>query len=121
MFEPEFLREGYNNLLELSDLAFSTGRFVKNFSDEEQSSFTFNLDDFTQLKVLSYSFNLDRPDARGGAENLILKIMLTKDIFPLISQFTLQIKSLISQIHKHLNEDINGKEKEFVKKKNARN
>ncbi|OLS26804.1 MAG: hypothetical protein HeimC3_06960 [Candidatus Heimdallarchaeota archaeon LC_3] len=114
MFEPAFLKDNYNVLLDLADISFSTGRFVENFTDEEQSSFTFSIDPLNQIKVLSYSFSLNRPEARGGAENLMLNIMLPKEVFPLISQFANQIRSLAFKIHRILDADPEGKEKDKV-------
>ncbi|MHA2101017.1 MAG: hypothetical protein ACW99A_20270, partial [Candidatus Kariarchaeaceae archaeon] len=116
MYEPLFLRDNYQILLELADISFSTGRFVENFVEEEQSSFTFSIDPVTQIKVISFSFSLNRPDARGGAENLMLNIMLPKEVFPLISQFSPQLKILATKIHRKLDTDPEGKEKDLITK-----
>jgi hypothetical protein len=114
LYQPPFLRDNYDKLLELADISFSTGRFVKNFIDEEQSSFTFSFDPDTQIKIFSYSFSINRPEARGGSENLILKIMLSTEVFPLISQFGNQIKNIVFRIHRTLDADVEGNDKEKV-------
>ncbi|MHA2033150.1 MAG: hypothetical protein ACW99Q_27595 [Candidatus Kariarchaeaceae archaeon] len=110
LFTPEMLRDNFNKLLELSDVSFSTGRFVKDFQQEIQSTFDFEIGDGLHINTLSYSFSLNRPNARGGSENIVLNILLYRDVFPLISQFSPEITPLISKIHKTLDIDPNAKE-----------
>ncbi|MFW9930676.1 MAG: hypothetical protein ACFFD1_14905, partial [Candidatus Thorarchaeota archaeon] len=115
LVNPDILRDDFNKLIELSDVSFSTGRFVKNFEDEELSSFTFHIDKYLEVKVLSYAFSLNRPQARGGAENLSLDILLFKESFPLMSQFTNHIRVHVNKMHKILDSDTEGKENVNVK------
>ncbi|MHA2027786.1 MAG: hypothetical protein ACW99Q_00235, partial [Candidatus Kariarchaeaceae archaeon] len=113
LYEPAILRDNFEKLIELSDLSFSTSRFVDNFDVEEQNSFTYRIDEDTRVTALSYAFSLNRPNARGGAENLTLILLVYKEVFPLISQFTTQIRTIVKRIHKNL--DINPDSKEGVK------
>ncbi|MHA2274436.1 MAG: hypothetical protein ACXAC2_01615 [Candidatus Kariarchaeaceae archaeon] len=110
LYEPSMLRDNFEKLIELSDLSFSTGRFVEKFDIEEQNTFTFRIDEDTRITSLSYSFSLDRPNARGGAENLNANILIFKEVFPLISQFTTHIRPIIRRIHQTLESDPNSKD-----------
>ncbi|MHA1989439.1 MAG: hypothetical protein ACW98A_00650 [Candidatus Hodarchaeales archaeon] len=110
LFAPEMLRDNYNKLLELSDVSFSTGRFVNDFHQEIQSSFDFEISNSIHINTLSYSFSLNRPKARGGSENIVLNILLYKDVFPLVIQFSGEIAPIVSEIHKKLDIDPNAKE-----------
>ncbi|MHA2101128.1 MAG: LamG-like jellyroll fold domain-containing protein, partial [Candidatus Kariarchaeaceae archaeon] len=111
IYEPAILRDNYAKLLELSDLSFNTTQFTENFETEEQSTFTFKIDGSTSVTSLSFSFSLNRPNARSGAENLTLIILIYKDVFPLISQFTGNIIPMIKHIHKTLDSDPDSEEK----------
>ncbi|MHA2276562.1 MAG: hypothetical protein ACXAC2_12375, partial [Candidatus Kariarchaeaceae archaeon] len=111
IFVPEILRDNFTKLIELSDLSFSTGHFMEDFEIEEQNTFTFNIDETTKMTTLSYSFALNRPNARGGAENMTLNILIYKEVFPLISQFTSQIRTIVNQIHKTLDLNPDAKKK----------
>ncbi|MHA2274723.1 MAG: hypothetical protein ACXAC2_03100, partial [Candidatus Kariarchaeaceae archaeon] len=102
LYEPSILRDNFEKLIELSDLSFSTGRFVENFAIEEQNTFTYKIDEDIRITALSYSFSLNRPNARGGAENMTLNILIYKEVFPLISQFTSQIRVIVNRLHKNL-------------------
>ncbi|MHA1989437.1 MAG: hypothetical protein ACW98A_00640, partial [Candidatus Hodarchaeales archaeon] len=110
LFTPEMLRDNFNKLLELSDVSFSTGRFVNDFQQEVQSSFDFEIGAGLHINTLSYSFSLDRPNARGGSENIVLNILVYKDVFPLINQFSGEIAPFIAEIHKQLDIDPDAKE-----------
>ncbi|MHA2101456.1 MAG: hypothetical protein ACW99A_22605, partial [Candidatus Kariarchaeaceae archaeon] len=94
-----------------SDLSFSAVRFVDNFEDEIQASFDFTVDERTRVSSISFAFSLNRPDARGGAENLTLNILALKDVYPLISQFTGQFIEIIKRIHKIMDIDPDAKPK----------
>ena len=69
VIEPYILRDNYDKLVELSDISFSSGRFVNGFDQEVLTSFDFLLDETKNLSPLTFGFSLDRPNARGGAEN----------------------------------------------------
>ncbi|MHA2101306.1 MAG: hypothetical protein ACW99A_21805, partial [Candidatus Kariarchaeaceae archaeon] len=111
MQEPPILRDNFELLIELSDLSFSAVRFVDNFEEEIQAIFDFNVGERTQVSSISYAFSLNRPNARGGAENITLNILVLKDIFPLMSQFISQFSEIIKNIHEILDSDPESKDK----------
>jgi hypothetical protein len=111
MQEPAILRDNFEKLVELSDLSFSAVRFVDNFEDEVQASFDFTVDERTRVSSISFAYSLNRPNARGGAENLTLNILALKDVYPLISQFTSQFAEIVNRIHKIMNIDPDAKSK----------
>jgi hypothetical protein len=111
MQEPAILRDNFEKLVELSDLSFSAVRFVDNFEDEIQASFDFTVDERTRVSSISYAYSLNRPNARGGAENLTLNILVLKDVYPLVSQFTNQFAEIVNKVHKIMDIDPNAKEK----------
>ncbi|MHA2030501.1 MAG: hypothetical protein ACW99Q_14010, partial [Candidatus Kariarchaeaceae archaeon] len=111
MQEPQILRDNFELLVELSDLSFSAVRFVDNFEEEIQAIFDFNVGERTQVSSITFAFSLNRPNARGGAENMTLNILVLKDIFPLVSQFISQFKEIIKNIHTILDLDPKSKEK----------
>ncbi|MHA2027924.1 MAG: hypothetical protein ACW99F_03935, partial [Candidatus Hodarchaeales archaeon] len=111
MQEPQILRDNFELLVELSDLSFSAVRFVDNYEEEIQAIFDFNVGERTQVSSVTFAFSLNRPNARGGAENMTLNILVLKDIFPLVSQFISQFKDIIKSIHTILDIDPKSKDK----------
>ena len=109
MQEPDILRDNFEKLIELSDLSFSTGRFVDNFNEEFLINFDFSVDEQIRVSTVTYAFALNRPQARGGAENITLNILVIKDYYSLISQFTSQFTYIIHKIHQLMNANIQDK------------
>ncbi|MHA2027926.1 MAG: hypothetical protein ACW99F_03870, partial [Candidatus Hodarchaeales archaeon] len=109
--EPQLLRDNFDLLIELSDLSFSAVRFVDNYEEEIQAIFDFNVGERTQVSSITFAFSLNRPNARGGAENMTLNILILKEIFPLVSQFISQFKEIIKNIHTILDMDPKSKDK----------
>ena len=109
MQQPEILRDNFEKLVELSDLSFSTGRFVNNFEEEYLLNFDFSVDERIRVSTVTYAFALDRPQARGGAENITFNILVVKDVYPLVSQFTNQFTDTIHHIHQIMNSSIQNK------------
>lgn len=99
LVEPEILKDNINKLIELSDLSFSATRFMNNFEDERPSNFDFQITEDQWITSLTFSFSLNRPDARGGAENITLNIMLDKSLSSLVVQFQENIKAVVHDIH----------------------
>ncbi|MHA2094499.1 MAG: hypothetical protein ACW98F_07720, partial [Candidatus Hodarchaeales archaeon] len=102
---PEMLKDNYSKLVALSDKSFSTTQFSEEYSSEEQSSYDFNLGEQLRISVLSFGFALEKPDARGGQENLTLNILVHKDIFKLIEQFKDEIQDKVHEFHLTMAED----------------
>ena len=116
--EPEILSDNFEKLVELSDLSFSAARFVGNFEEEIFTSFDFNIDERLRVNNITYAYSLNRPDARGGAENITLNILVQKEVFQLVSQFTSIFLKNVHEIHELMDKSPQSKEKvkELVKK-----
>ncbi|MFX0185915.1 MAG: hypothetical protein ACFE95_22755, partial [Candidatus Hodarchaeota archaeon] len=111
---PEILRDNFTKLVELSDRSFSGTGFCDNFNDEITSSYDFVLSQGVRTKVMSFGFALERPEARGGQENLTANIMIHHELFPLVNQFLYDIQQKVHSIHKFMNS--NGSEKEAIRR-----
>ena len=96
--------------VELSDRSFSAIEFVPNFETENHSTFKFSISPNMQISSLSYGFALDRPDARGGAENLTLNILMIPSIAPLVGQFIDNFAWRINKVHNLFNKDPENKD-----------
>lgn len=111
---PELLKDNYSKLVELSDRSFSGTGFGQNFEEEIPSNFDFVLGERLRTSVLSFGFAVERPEARGGQENLTLNILVHKNIFPLVNQFQDEIQVEVHSTHLFM--DKNPSEKEEIKK-----
>ncbi|MFX0152542.1 MAG: hypothetical protein ACFFAJ_17270, partial [Candidatus Hodarchaeota archaeon] len=111
---PEILRDNFAKLVELSDRSFSGTGFCDDFGAEITSSYDFVLSQGVRTKVMSFGFALERPEARGGQENLTANIMIHHELFPLVNQFLYDIQQKVHAIHKFM--DSNGSEKETIQR-----
>jgi hypothetical protein len=102
--DPTVLGDNFDQLVELSDLSFSTGRFVEDFEREVSSTFEFDISPQLRVNSITFAFALNRPEARGGAENLTLNILVHEAFYPLISQFIGNLKELAHEIHDLMHE-----------------
>ncbi|MFX1512313.1 MAG: hypothetical protein ACFFCQ_06990, partial [Promethearchaeota archaeon] len=96
---PEILRDNFDKLVELADHSFSTCQFADNFEEETASSFNFNLAQGVRVNSIAFGFALNRPEARGGAENITLSILVHPGIFPLVNQFIDILEPKVHEIH----------------------
>ena len=112
---PEILQDNYNLLVDLSDMSFSSARFSGNFEDEIFSTYNFNPAPGQFINIISFGYALDRPSARGGAENITLNILIHKNVSDLISQFIDKFQSNIHEIHVLM--DKQPDEKDLITKK----
>ncbi|MHC4690702.1 MAG: hypothetical protein ACYS5F_13855, partial [Planctomycetota bacterium] len=96
---PDILKDNFSKLVELSDRSFSGTGFSDNFENEIPSSYDFVLDHGIRTSVLSFGFALERPEARGGQENLTLNILVHQDLFPLVQSFQKSIQQKTHEIH----------------------
>jgi hypothetical protein len=102
---PELLKDNFNKLVELADRSFSGTGFSDNFENEIPSSYDFVLDHGIRTSVLSFGFALERPEARGGQENLTLNILVHQDLFPLVQSFQRSIHQKTHEIHRNMNDE----------------
>ncbi|MFX1533110.1 MAG: LamG-like jellyroll fold domain-containing protein [Promethearchaeota archaeon] len=106
--EPPILKDNFDKLIELSDRAFSAVRFVADFEREIFTVFEF---DFGVLTTsISYGFSLDRPEARGGAENITLNIVVHNPYGGLVTKFADVYANDVHQIHILMNKEESEKE-----------
>ncbi|MFX0208288.1 MAG: hypothetical protein ACFFDT_20055, partial [Candidatus Hodarchaeota archaeon] len=108
---PELLKDNYEKLVELADHSFSTTQFVDNFEDVLISTFDFILGRGARTNSMSFGFALDRPQARGGAENITLNLLIQPNMFELIEQFKDQLLPKVQEIHQLMNRSPHEKEK----------
>ncbi|MHA2324968.1 MAG: hypothetical protein ACXACB_06195, partial [Promethearchaeota archaeon] len=102
---PELLKDNFNKLVELADRSFSGTGFSDSFENEIPSSYDFVLDHGIRTSVLSFGFALERPEARGGQENLTLNILVHQDLFPLVQSFQRSIQQKTHEIHRNMNDE----------------
>ncbi len=105
------MEDNFPKLIELSDRSFSNCGFAKNFEKEIVSSFDFDLTDIFSIRSISFGFALNRPDSRGGQENITLNILLNEDLFPILNHFQLEILARVHLIHKLMENESEEKEK----------
>jgi hypothetical protein len=106
---PEMLKDNYSKLVELSDQSFGGSQFSQDYTSEVHSTYDFILAKGLKISVMSYGFALEKPEARGGQENLTLNILVHLDIFPLIEQFKDQIQAKVHEFHMTMAEDSSNK------------
>ncbi|MFX1511483.1 MAG: hypothetical protein ACFFCQ_02750 [Promethearchaeota archaeon] len=104
--QPNLLRDNYELLIELADQSFAVLRFVDNFEDVATAAFEFILGRGIRINSLSYGFSLYRPDARGGAENLTMNILIQQDVFPIVNTFIQEITLKVKKIHRMLDQSV---------------
>ena len=108
---PEILRDNFTKLVDLSDRSFSGTGFCDNFDSEISSSYDFVLTHGVRTKVMSFGFALDRPEARGGQENLTANILIHQDLFKLVNQFIDEIQEKVHKLHQLMNNQASEKAK----------
>jgi hypothetical protein len=96
---PEILGDNFSKLVDLSDRSFSGTGFCDNFTNEISSSYEIVLAQGVRVKVLSFGYALDRPNARGGQENITCNILVHRGLFPLVNQFADEIQVKIHELH----------------------
>jgi hypothetical protein len=102
---PEILKDNFNKLVELSDRSFSGTGFSDNYEIEIPSSYDFVLDHGIRTSVLSFGYALEKPEARGGQENLTLNVLVHQDMFPLVQAFQKTVQQKVHEIHMKMAED----------------
>ncbi|MFX1283441.1 MAG: DUF2341 domain-containing protein [Promethearchaeota archaeon] len=101
---PEVLKDNFPKLVDLSDKSFSSTGFSSNFTTETTSSYDYVLDQDLLVAVMSFGFSLDKPQARGGQENITFNLIIYKDLFDLLNQFLNEIKVEVHKLHMIMND-----------------
>jgi hypothetical protein len=107
---PEILKDNFTKLVELSDRSFSGTGFSDDFTVEIPSNYDFVLSHGVRTSIMSFGFALERPDARGGQENLTLNILIHSDLFPLIQSFQKEIQRRVHKLHILMDKDPSDKD-----------
>ncbi|MFX1508468.1 MAG: hypothetical protein ACFFDC_20500, partial [Promethearchaeota archaeon] len=107
---PELLKDNFSKLVDLSDRSFSGTGFCDNFDAEITSSYDFVLTQGVRIKAMSFGYALERPQARGGQENITCNILIHQDLFPLVNQFLDEIQVKIHVIHLLMDKDPSNKD-----------
>jgi hypothetical protein len=103
MITPKALKKETTVIYKVIFRSFSNCEFVADLNNINQAIFNFTLPEKTSVKVLAYSFALNRPHFRGGQENITLSIMIYPPYFSIIDQFANRIIERIKKIHELLN------------------
>ncbi|MFX0211095.1 MAG: hypothetical protein ACFFDT_34265, partial [Candidatus Hodarchaeota archaeon] len=112
---PELLKDNFTKLVELSDRSFSGTGFCDNFDAEITSSYDFVLTQGIRIKSMSFGYALERPQARGGQENITCNILVHQDLFPLVNQFLDEVQVKVHAIHLLMDKEPSKKEKIHAK------
>jgi hypothetical protein len=96
---PEMLKDNYDKLVALSDRSFSGTGFSEDFENESDATYNFDLGHQLRISVLSFGFALERPEARGGKENLTINLLIQKDVSKLVTQFQDEIQKKVHEFH----------------------
>jgi len=107
---PEVLKDNFAKLIEISDRSFNNCGFVSTFDRQIAASFDINLTDTLSIHSMSFGFALNRPDARGGKENLTLNILLHESTFSILNHFKLEIQAKVHTIHKLMDGESDAKD-----------
>ncbi|MFX0174531.1 MAG: hypothetical protein ACFE9L_21850, partial [Candidatus Hodarchaeota archaeon] len=107
---PEILKDNFPKLIELSDRSFSGTGFSDDFTVEIPSNYDFVLSHEVRTSIMSFGFALERPEARGGQENLTLNILIHSDLFPLIQSFQKEIQRRVHKLHVLMNKEPSDKD-----------
>jgi hypothetical protein len=99
VIHPELLKDNYSKLVDLSDRSFSSTGFSSNFNTETTSSYDYVLDMDLLVAVISFGFALEKPEARGGKENITFNLLIYQDLFNLVNQFLDEVKAEVHKLH----------------------
>jgi hypothetical protein len=99
------LKDNFTKLVELSDRSFSGTGFSDDFNAEIPSSYDFVVSHGLRTSIMSFGYALERPQARGGQENLTLNIIIHQDIFPLVQSFQKVIQRQVHGLHVHMDKN----------------
>jgi len=115
MITPKSLEKDSNVLYKIAFRSFSNCEFVANLNSINQAVFNFTLYEKTIIKVLAFTFALDRPRFRGRQENITLSILIYPTYFSIVDQFTDIILERIKIIHELLDSRPEDKKTIFLK------
>ncbi|MHA2031634.1 MAG: hypothetical protein ACW99Q_19830, partial [Candidatus Kariarchaeaceae archaeon] len=115
VIHPEMLKDNFSKLVDLSDRSFSSTGFSSDFTTETTSSYDYVLDRNLIVAVMSFGFSLEKPEARGGQENITFNLLMYQDLFNLLNQFLEEIKAEVHDLHNLMTEQATEKGKLMAK------
>jgi hypothetical protein len=102
---PDMLKDNIDKLIDLSDRSFSSTRFIENFDKEIQTMFEYDMTPTLNITSISFGYSLNRPNLRGGAENITMNILMHKPFETIIAQFLKVISPDIHEIHRLMDQE----------------
>ena len=108
---PDLLQDNIAPLVSLSDRAFSSCGFVDDFNSKIFSNFDYSLETLIRINSMSYSFSIENPTARGGADNYTANILVIPEVAPLINRFKEELERSVHEIHMLMTNELDEKEK----------
>jgi uncharacterized membrane protein len=102
---PDMLKDNIDKLIDLSDRSFSSTRFIENFEKEIQTMFEYNMTPTLNITSISFGYSLNRPDLRGGAENITMNILMHKPFETIIAQFLKVLSPDVHEIHQLMDQE----------------
>ncbi|MFX1508067.1 MAG: hypothetical protein ACFFDC_18435, partial [Promethearchaeota archaeon] len=112
---PQSFRKDSGVLFKIAFRSFSNCEFVSDLKDINQAIYNFSHTEKTLIKVLAHSFALDRPQHRGGQENITLSILIYPMYFPIINQFNDNVIGQIEAIREILDSNPEDKRRVMLK------
>ena len=97
-------------MIDISDRSFSAVRFVNNFETEAQVTFDYTISGTIRIQSVSYGFSLNRPNLRGGSDNITFNILIHEPYDKIINQFINELDPYIHEIHTILDKDEENKD-----------
>ncbi|MHA2335106.1 MAG: hypothetical protein ACXAEU_23960, partial [Candidatus Hodarchaeales archaeon] len=88
----------------------SACRFMDNFEEELPSHFDYIYGAGLRTTSISWGYALERPDARGGSENITLNLLVYKTYSELLLQFLGKFSERVHEIHVLMDKNPDNKE-----------
>ncbi|MHA2156789.1 MAG: hypothetical protein ACXABU_15710 [Candidatus Hodarchaeales archaeon] len=108
---PDLLQDNIAPLVSLSDRSFSSCGFADDFNSKIFSTFDYSLESLIRVNSMSYSYSIENPKARGGADNYTANILAIPEISSLINQFKEELEKSVHEIHMLMTNEPEEKEK----------
>jgi hypothetical protein len=93
---------------------------MDNFEEELPSHFDYIYGAGLRTTSISWGYALERPDARGGSENITLNLLVYKTYSELLLQFLGKFSEQVHEIHVMMDKNPENKEEINIKINNLR-
>ncbi len=105
---PISLETESNSFMNLAVQSFSTCKFSRNYEDLSHALFNYSYENSHKtinLKSISYTFVIVKPEARGGVENLCLSVLAVDKVARLLMQIPDILEERVKRIQNLLDKD----------------